>query len=107
MAYYDRAANTLNLLNDAGTAWTSGTVGSGGTLQNSQCAIALGSSTTRAVSGNTLTLNLAMTFKPAFAGAKNIYMYANGEQRREQRLADPRHVDGARVTKTSVFSSWT
>jgi hypothetical protein len=27
------------------------------------------------MNGNTLTLNLAMTFKPAFAGAKNIYMY--------------------------------
>jgi hypothetical protein len=23
-----------------------------------------------------LTLNLAMTFKPAYSGAKNIYMYA-------------------------------
>jgi hypothetical protein len=27
-------------------------------------------------SGSTLTLNLAMTFEPAYAGAQNIYMYA-------------------------------
>ena len=32
--------------------------------------------TTVILSGNTLTLNLAMTFKPAYAGAKNIYMHA-------------------------------
>ena len=75
MAYYDRPANTVFLLNDAGTAWASGTAGSGGTLQNSQCSIALaGSSATP--SGNTLTVNLAMTFKPAFAGAKSVFMYA-------------------------------
>jgi hypothetical protein len=27
-------------------------------------------------SGNNLTLNIALTFKPAFSGAKNIYMDA-------------------------------
>jgi hypothetical protein len=74
LAYYDRSANTVFLLNDAGTAWGSGVIG-GGTLQNSQCAIALGSSSALP-SGNTLTLTLAMTFTPAFNGAKNIYMYA-------------------------------
>jgi hypothetical protein len=73
LLYYVRATNTLNLINDAGTTWLSATLGSG-TLQNSQCAVALGSSTA-APSGNTLTLTLAMTFKSAFAGMKNIYMY--------------------------------
>jgi hypothetical protein len=29
-----------------------------------------------AMSGTTLTLNLAVTFRPAFAGVKNIDMYA-------------------------------
>ena len=75
MAFYDRAANTVNLLNDAGTVWVLGTVGAAGTLQNGQCAVNLGSST--ATSGvNTLTVSLAMTFKPPFAGPKNIYMFA-------------------------------
>ncbi len=75
LAYYDRPANTIFLLNDAGTAWSSGSPGTGATIQNSQCAIALGSSGV-APSGTTLTVNLAMTFKPAFAGAKTTFMYA-------------------------------
>ena len=51
-----------------------------GTLQNSQCGIALGSSTA-VTSGNTLTLTLAVTFTPAFAGSQTIFMYAtNGTQ---------------------------
>jgi hypothetical protein len=79
MVYYDRVANTLNLLNDAGATWMSAPLGSG-TLQNSQCAIALASSTA-VPSANTLTLTLAMTFKPAFAGTPSIYMFAsNGTQ---------------------------
>jgi uncharacterized membrane protein len=75
LAQYNRASNTLLLLNDASTIWMPGTLGSTSTLQNSQCAINLaGSSVT--LSGTTLTLNLATTFKSAYAGAKNIYMYA-------------------------------
>ena len=76
MAYYDRRSNRLNLLNDAGTGYSSRAVGSSGTLQNSQCSIAMGSSSTVTVSGTTLTLNLAMTFKTPFAGAKNVYIFA-------------------------------
>jgi uncharacterized repeat protein (TIGR01451 family) len=74
MVYYDRAATTLYLINDAGTQWLPGTPGSGGTLQNSQCSISL-ATTSVVLASNTLTLNLAMTFKPAYAGAKNVYMY--------------------------------
>ncbi len=75
LAYYTRAANTLNLLNDGGTGYTSAAVGATGTLQNSQCSIDLGASTA-ATSGNSLTLNLAVTFK-TYSGAKNVYMYAS------------------------------
>jgi hypothetical protein len=79
LVYYDTGTNLLNLLNDAGGTWLSAALGSG-TLQNSQCAIALGSSTV-VPSGNTLTLTLAMTFTPAFAGSQTIFMYAtNGTQ---------------------------
>jgi hypothetical protein len=72
--YYNIAANQINLLNDAGAAWTAATPGAATTLQNSQCSLNVATSSVT-LNGNTLTLNLAMTFKPAYAGAKNIYMY--------------------------------
>src|SRR6185503_13638288 len=75
MVYYTRATNTLNVLNDAGTTWMAGVVGTGGMLQNSQCSIPLGTVTALA-SGNTLTLSLPMTFAARFSGLKNIFMYA-------------------------------
>ena len=73
--YYQPATNQLNLLNDAATAWLVATPGAATTIQNSQCSVNV-ASTTVAANGNTLTLTLAMTFKPAYAGAKNVYMYA-------------------------------
>ena len=77
MLYYNQAANQLNLLNDAGTAWTPATPGAGATLQNSQCSVNL-SSTTVTPSGNNLTISLPLTFKAGFAGAKQVWMYAAG-----------------------------
>jgi hypothetical protein len=77
LAYYERPSNTLYLINDTNTAWTGRTLSSGGTLQNSSCTIAVGSSSVQ-VSGQILTLNLAVTFKPAFRGTKTIQMFANG-----------------------------
>jgi len=74
MVYYERSTNELLLLNDAGTTWAAGVPGAAGTLQNNQCAIALANSGV-GLSGNTLTLSLAMTFTASFAGGKNIYMY--------------------------------
>jgi hypothetical protein len=76
LVYYDRPATRVSLLNDAGTAWMSAALGSGVTLQNGQCALTLDGSTTAALSGSALTLNLPMTFYPGFNGAKNIYMFA-------------------------------
>ena len=77
MLYYNRSANVLNLLNDGGSAWITATPGTAGTLQNSQCSVDL-STTTAAPSGNNLTLSLAMTFKAAYTGAKQVWMYAAG-----------------------------
>jgi len=69
---YDRATNNIYLYNDAGTGWAgSGPLGS--QLTNSQCTLGAGSTTP---SGTNLTLNLTITFKTAFAGAKNTYMQA-------------------------------
>ena len=77
LAYYEPATERLYLVNDAGSTWLWGLRGSAGTLQNSQCAINLAATTVTA-GGNTLTLNLRVTFKAAFAGSKWIFMYAAG-----------------------------
>lgn len=76
MLYYIVAANQINLLNDNATAWMAATPGTSTTLQNSQCSLNM-AATTVALSGTSLTLTLPMTFQPAFAGQKNIYMHAN------------------------------
>jgi uncharacterized repeat protein (TIGR01451 family) len=78
LAYYNRATNQLFLFNDAGTAWLSPVaLGAAGTLSNSSCSINAGMASAPA-SGMVLTLNLPVTFSPAFVGAKSIYMYAAG-----------------------------
>jgi hypothetical protein len=75
LLYYSAATNQINLLGDNGTAWQAATPGAPNTLQNSQCSLDV-AATTAALSGNTLTLSLALTFQPSYAGAKNIYLYA-------------------------------
>jgi hypothetical protein len=71
--YYSRASNQIYLATDAGAWQGSLTVGTSGTMQNSQCMVNAGASSVTA-SGNNLTLNLALTFASGFAGVKNIYM---------------------------------
>jgi len=78
LLYYSAVTNQISLLGDNGTAWQAASLGSATTLQNSQCSIDVGS-TTVTTSGNTLTLNVPMTFQPAYAGAKNTYLYAMDE----------------------------
>jgi subtilase family serine protease len=75
LLYYNTATNQINLLNDSATIFQPATLGATSTLQNSQCSLNVAASTV-ILSGNTLTLNLAMTFKPAYVGAKNIYLNA-------------------------------
>jgi len=72
--HYDRTSNTIQLSNDAGSGWIGlATPTVAGTLQNSQCVIDAGASTVSG-SGNNLTLNLVLTFKQAFIGAKISYL---------------------------------
>jgi uncharacterized repeat protein (TIGR01451 family) len=66
------ASGAVWLANDNGTWPAAMTLGAAGTLQNSQCAVSVGSSS-GALSGNTYTLNLAITFQSGFTGAKNVY----------------------------------
>jgi hypothetical protein len=74
---YDAAPNTLYLLNDANTAWLGPvTPGANAVLQNSQCVLNASASSVSS-SGNNLSVKVALTFKPAFAGYKTVYVYAN------------------------------
>ena len=69
-------SGAVYLSNNAGSAWSAPlTLGSAGTLQNSQCAINVGASS-GVMSGNTYTLNLAITFQAGFTGAKGVFGYA-------------------------------
>ncbi len=71
---YASGSNILYLANNAGALQASLPVGATGTLQNSQCSVNVGASSVTS-SGTTFTINLVLSFTPAFAGSKNIYMY--------------------------------
>ncbi len=75
LLYYNTLTNQINLLNDNATAWMPATLGSATTLQNSQCSLNVATATV-VPNGNTLTLNGTVTFKPTFAGAKNVYLHS-------------------------------
>jgi hypothetical protein len=70
-----RASNAIYLANDAGVWQGPATIGSAKNLENSQCTVHAVSSSALA-SGNTLTLNLALSFKTGFRGTKNVYVEA-------------------------------
>src|SRR5439155_3199324 len=76
LIYYDLATNRLHVIDDTGTGWLSATVGSSGTLGNSQCTVALGASTTVTLSGTALRLDVALTFTSGYDGAKSVYLFA-------------------------------
>ena len=74
VAYYP-GSNTLYLENDGGTA-LSGPISPGsGTLSNGQCSIN-GGGTSVSTSGDTLTLNLAVTASAAYMGQQVVWMTA-------------------------------
>jgi hypothetical protein len=70
---YNLAANTVALEADNGLSSTSMQLGASTTLQNSQCQIG---ATSSAVSGLSINWTVSITFKVAFNGTKNIYLYA-------------------------------
>jgi hypothetical protein len=78
--YYIRPSNQLYMRNDANTAWIGPVApGASTTLENSQC-IANVASTSVSGTGDNLTFVASLTFKSAFAGAKNNYMVAYDAQ---------------------------
>jgi hypothetical protein len=76
---YDPATNRMYLYDNAGTALepTGVTPASSGSASNSQCTLN-GTGSFFSVSGNDLTLNVALTFSDSFVGQKNVYLYAAG-----------------------------
>jgi hypothetical protein len=73
---YLPASNTLNLRNDAGNAWSGGTIGSSTILQNSQVVVDLSGVSATTVGSFTRRLSAALKFKEGFTGNKNLYMLA-------------------------------
>jgi hypothetical protein len=74
---YVRSSNIFQLLNDAGTVYQGAlTPGTNSTIGNSQCQIQ-GSATTITGSGNTMTIQMRLTFLPAFAGSRSILIESN------------------------------
>ncbi len=70
---YNLPANTVSLEANNGTSSTSMQMGSSTVLQNSQCSVSMATS---AASGLSIVFSISITFKGAFNGAQNIYMYA-------------------------------
>ncbi|MEO8024955.1 MAG: SBBP repeat-containing protein [Bryobacteraceae bacterium] len=74
--WYTLSTNTVYLVNDTGSdAFGPYTLGVPGTVQNSQCAVNLGSSGVTAL-GNNLTLTISYSFKAAYSGSKLTYAFA-------------------------------
>jgi len=72
---YDPLTGDIGLADDSAQHFMRVPLKSGQTLANSQCSVsAAGSSVS--MKGSTLIWRLAVTFKPAFAGRKNFYLYA-------------------------------
>ncbi len=73
--FYDRASNSIFLYNDALTALTSFTVGTAGSVQNSQCRIN-GAATTVTGAGTDVVLNLNITRQGTYTtGAKSLLVW--------------------------------
>jgi len=73
---YYRNTNELRLLNDNASAFFGPlTPGGSASVQNSQC-ILYGAGSSVSTTGSLLTLNVAISFKPAFAGVRNAFLSA-------------------------------
>ena len=72
--HYDVISNELYLRDDTDPSWAgSEQLGTVGTIENGQCTVDTGASSFSTPTGTTATLDLAITFKAAFAGDKTTY----------------------------------
>jgi GH18 family chitinase len=72
---YWAPSQTLFLKSDDNATWSQAALGSSTILRNSQCSLNPAASSASGA-GSTLDLKLAMTFAPAYAGTKNIFVIA-------------------------------
>ncbi len=70
---YDRVVGRISLLWDSGLGSDSRPITGSTALRNSQCTVGISTATITALS---YVVSVTVTFKPAYAGQKNIYMYA-------------------------------
>jgi hypothetical protein len=71
---------TIQLLADNGQTWLGISPGGSGSIQNSRCAIS-GTGSSVSISGNSLVLNLGLTFiKANFGGVKNVYVNVSNNE---------------------------
>jgi hypothetical protein len=71
---YNRTTATIGLYADDGVTLSTKPIGSSATLQNSQCAVGY---TVALFSGNSVMFTINTVYKPAFNGAKTVYLQAN------------------------------
>ena len=72
---YNQSTGVLSLANDDPASGSQAVTFGGGSQQNSQC-IVNGAGSSVSLAGSTLTLNVSLTFRPGFGGAKTVYLYA-------------------------------
>ena len=78
--YFDPVTWHLWLVNDAGTGWIGpGSMADGDILSNNNVTVYCGDSTASA-GGNTLSVTWALSFKMAYTGHKNLYLYAKDRE---------------------------
>ena len=71
---------TIQLLADNGQTWLGISPGGSGSIQNSRCTIS-GTGSSVSISGNSLVLNLGLTFTKAnFGGLKNVYVNVSNNE---------------------------
>jgi len=80
--FYNPAENTFGLAKDSGDGVESLIAGKP-LVENSQCALAGAGNTRAEIKNHVLALRLAITFKRAFAGPKNAYVYVEYKDRRK------------------------
>jgi subtilisin family serine protease len=78
---YERAANTFDIVDDAGNIASRAAPGSNVVLSNSQCSIPV-SSVSIANSGSAIVVSATVNFSPSFAGTKTIWAawYSGGTE---------------------------
>ncbi|MFH0827569.1 MAG: SpvB/TcaC N-terminal domain-containing protein [Candidatus Omnitrophota bacterium] len=83
-AYYNQNSNRLYLRNDANTSWGTGYApGAANVLENTYAKLNC-AGTTISGTGNNLCITWSITFKTAFSGTKNTYLYVNDDANASQ-----------------------